>query len=275
MLNVLRHRHLDPDTETIRIDELDLSLWNDNSIISKRLFYLGQYEGRETQWWRSFCGQARDIVEFGANTGLYTIVGARASDVARYTAIEPHPRCAQVLRRNLSINDVANVTVVEAAVVGKESPREMELCIPFLDADATPTGGSLVLSELSDRPPRERIMVRTVAARPFFEHAELVKMDIEGQELNVLRSVQDLLVQRKPTIFLEVLPENLPLRNYLPELCQLCGYQVYAITEDGLRQVAPAEVPRLDHYGLFGTRDLILTASAVPPTSSAPSPGRT
>src|SRR4051812_11465761 len=51
-LNILRHRHLDPKVKSIRIDELDLSMHNDNSIITKRLYYLGEYEGREAYWWK-------------------------------------------------------------------------------------------------------------------------------------------------------------------------------------------------------------------------------
>ena len=40
-------------------------------------FYLGQYEGKEAHWWKYFCEHARYIVEFAANTGGYSIVGAR------------------------------------------------------------------------------------------------------------------------------------------------------------------------------------------------------
>jgi FkbM family methyltransferase len=265
ILNILRHRHIDASQESVRIDELDLSLYNDNSIITKRLFYLGQYEGKEAYWWKYFCERARDIVEFGANTGLYSIIGARVPGVVHYTAIEPHPRCAEVLRRNLQINRVRNVTVVEAAVVGKEGPTQMELCVPYLDADQTPTGGSLVLDQYSRRKPRQRVMVRVVQARPYFEHAELIKMDIEGEELSVLEAVQDILARRKPTIFLEVLPANVHLREYVQVLCQSCGYQVFAITEDGLYPLAAADVPRVDNYDLFGTRDIILTASPALP----------
>jgi FkbM family methyltransferase len=263
MLNVLRHRHIHPGTDTIRIEELDLLLYNDNSIITKRLFYLGQYEGQETFWWKDFCERAHDIVEFGANTGLYTVLGARVPGVTRYTAVEPHPRCAEVLRRNLSINGIANVSVIEAAVVGNGGAAEMELCVPYLDSDLTPTGGSVVLSELSDRLPRERIMVRTVQARAYVENADLIKMDIEGQELSVLQEIQDVLMRRKPTVFLEVLPQNIHLRNYLPTLCETCGYQVYGITDHGLRPLAAGEIAEVDYFRRFGTRDLILTTSRI------------
>jgi FkbM family methyltransferase len=259
ILGVLRHRHLDPKAQSIRIDELDLSLYNDNSILTKRLFYLGQYEGTETYWWKYFCERARDIVEFGANTGLYSIVGARVPGVARYTAIEAHPRCAQVLRQNLKLNGLTNVTVVEAAAIGKAGPAMMELRIPLLDADMTPAGGSLVFHQDPHSRPRETILVRTVEARQYFEHAELIKMDIEGGELSILEAAQDILAHRKPTIFVELLPENVGLGEFIPELCQRCGYQTFAITEDGLQPLAAKELSQVDQYRQFGTRDLILT----------------
>jgi FkbM family methyltransferase len=265
ILSVLRHRHLDAKAESIRIDELDLSLYNDNSIITKRLFYLGQYEGSEAYWWKYFCERARDVVEFGANTGLYSIIGARAPGVTRYTAIEPHPRCAEVLRRNLKLNGLVNVTVVEAAAVGKAGPAMVELWIPLLDADLTPAGGSLVLHHDSRSRAREKILVRTVEARQYFEHAELIKMDIEGGELSILEAAQDILANKRPTIFVELLPENVRLGHFLPELCRQCGYQVFAITEDGLQPLVANELLQVDQYRQFGTRDLILTTySAIP-----------
>lgn len=264
-LNIVRHRHL-AKAESVRIDELDLSLYNDNSILTKRLFYFGEYEGKEPYWWKFFCERAHHVVEFGANTGLYSVIGGRAPGVVRYTAIEPHPRCAEVLRRNLKINGVTNVTVVEAAAVGRPSSATMELCVPYDDADVTPMGGSLVLNQHSGRSPRGRIVVHTIEARSYLEPADLIKMDIEGQELSILEGAQDILAITKPTIFLEVLPENVPLREYVPRLCEYCGYQVFAIAEGGLQSIAAAEVPRLDHYGKFGTKDLILTTSSVVPT---------
>jgi FkbM family methyltransferase len=258
ILNVVRHRHLDPRFESVRIEELNLSLYNDNSIITKRLFYLGQYEGREAYWWKYFCERAHDVVEFGANTGLYSIIGARVPGILRYTAIEPHPRCAEVLRRNLKMNGLTNVTVIEAAGVGRGGPAQMELCIPYLDADLTPAGGSLVFHH-DGQEPRERILVRTVDARPYFEHADLVKMDIEGGELSILEAAEDILASKKPTIFVELLAENTPLREYIPKLCKHCGYKIFAITENGLQPLASAELLHLDQYRQFGTRDLILT----------------
>lgn len=268
ILQVVRHRHLDAGIEFVRIDEFGLLLYNDNSVLTKRLFYFGEYESSEAYWWKYFCQGAREVVEFGANTGFYSIIGARVPGVVRYTAVEPHPRCAEVLRRNLSINGIHQVEVIEAAVVGKAESERQELWIPLRDADMTPTGGSLALGQPPDGRAREKIPVRLVEARQYLEGADLIKMDIEGQEQYVLEAAQDILAKRRPTIFAEVLRRNVRLREYIPELCRHCGYDVFAIAEDGLHSLPPSEVPRRDHYQEFGTRDLILTVSTSVPTSS-------
>src|SRR5207249_1025245 len=102
----------------------------------------------------------------------------------------------------------------------------------------------------------------------FMESADLIKMDIEGQELYVLESVEDILAERRPTIFVEVLRRNAQLREYIPELCSRCGYEVFAIADDGLHRLSASEVPRRDHYQEFGTRDLVLTVGTSVPTTA-------
>src|SRR4051794_19050077 len=54
ILEIVRYRHLDTRLEFVRIDEFDLLLHNDNSVLTKRLFYFGEYESSEAYWWRHF-----------------------------------------------------------------------------------------------------------------------------------------------------------------------------------------------------------------------------
>jgi len=259
LLRVLRYRHLDRRMEFLRLEDFDLSLYNDNSVLTKRLYYLGEYESSEAYWWKYFCARAQVVVEFGANTGFYTIVGARSPGIVRYTAVEPHPYCAAVLRRNIAANGVERATVIEAAVVGTAHADTMDLWIPIRDADMTPTGGSLDLNRHGDGRARQRIPVRVAEARQYLGAADLLKLDIEGQEFEVLHSVEGILAERRPTIFVEVLKRNVQLRDYIPQLSKVCGYEVYAIGPTALHHVTVSEVSQGDHYRQFGTRDLILT----------------
>jgi FkbM family methyltransferase len=270
LLNVLRHRRFDPSIPALYIEPLALHFANDNSVLTKRLYFLGDYEAGEWRWWDHWCHRSRCVLELGANTGFYTVLGGRVPGVNQYVAVEPHPYTARVLRQNLALNGVTRVRVVEAAAVGAPDRERMELRVPRLDRDTTPTGAFISTSADGEGGSRESILVDIVDARALVEGADLIKMDIEGQELSVLRSVEDILEACKPTIFLELRRGNVELREYLPDLCRRCGYTVLAIEERGLRPIDVDDAPKLDYQRRFGTRDVILTAASPDAWSAGP-----
>ena len=269
VLNVLRHRPLEPAITAVRIEPMGITFSNDDSVLTRRLVFLGDYEAGEWRWWDFWCRRVARVVEFGANTGLYSVVGGRVPTLEAYVAVEPHPHTAQVLRTNLALNAVTRVRVVEAAVVGKPDQPRMELHVPVRDRDRTPTGAFLATPGVNDGA-RASILVDVVEARTLLEGAQLVKMDIEGQELTVLRSVEDLLAAHAPTIFLELRGGSRDLRDYVPTLCRRCGYRAFAIQRARLQPVDLDALPHLDFRREFGTRDVILTAD---PDAASYTPG--
>lgn len=259
-LGVLRHRRLGASMTAVRLEPMGITFSNDESVLTRRLYYLGDYEAGEWRWWEHWCRRSSRVVELGANTGLYSVIGGRVTTLDDYVAVEPHPRTAQVLRANLALNGIARVRVVEAAVSGERTPSRMELLVPRQDRDATPTGAFLSSAVDHDGESRESITVDVIEARALLERADLIKMDIEGQELAVLRSVEDLLAARRPTIFLELRSGSTSLRDYVPTLCRRCGYRVFAMGGDALHPIDLAALPGINFNRAFGTRDVILTA---------------
>jgi FkbM family methyltransferase len=260
--NVLRHRPIEPSITALRIEPLGITFSNDDSVLTRRLFFLGEYEAGEWRWWDHWCRRVTHAVEFGANTGLYTVVGGRVPTLEEYVAVEPHPHTAGVLRANLALNGVTRVRVVEAAVVGRRDQPRMELHVPVDDRDRTPTGAFLATGGGTSDGSRASIVVDVVEARTLVEQAQLIKMDIEGQELAVLRSIEDLLAERAPTIFLELRRSSAELRAYVPALCRRCGYGAFAIRGPRLYPVDLDTLPSVDFRRTFGTRDVILTTDA-------------
>ena len=265
-MNILRHRPIERSIEIVAIDGPfggDIRLCNDNSTLTRRLFYLAEYEASEWYWWAQWCARASSVLELGANTGFYTIIGARSPSVRQYVAVEPHPHTATMLTRNLELNGVTRVRVVKAAAVGEPGRARMALHVPLGDPDATPQGAFLATARLDGRrDSRDTVMVDVIEARGLIEGVDLIKMDIEGEEVHVLRSAEDILAARRPTIFLEVLERNSELRAYLPTLCARCGYVVRGIGRQRLYHLSPSDVGRERSFRQSGTRDVIVTTTA-------------
>lgn len=59
------------------------------------------------------------ILQCGAHHGIHTLLLARRVGAAGHVwAVEAHPGNAGILRQNLSLNGLANVDVIEAAIGG-------------------------------------------------------------------------------------------------------------------------------------------------------------
>jgi len=120
------------------------------------------------------------FVDVGANIGYLTLLAAaRVGPAGRVVAVEPGPDNLHFLRRNLEVNGFANVRVVAAAAGACRTEATLHLSpvstIHSLHAPAEPGAGSssiavaqVRLDELLEAPP------------------DLVKIDVEGAELEVL-----------------------------------------------------------------------------------------
>ncbi len=169
----------------------------------------------EDEFWDALMQEIQpgdSFADVGANIGVYTIAAARRG--AQVTSYEPNPDTAALLRRNLELNGITDrVTVHEQAVAASDGT------LPFV-AEGTLNWGARV-----DAAGDLRVQSTTLTGA-----FDLVKIDVEGYELEVLAGAAPLLADRESrprAIFLELHPERLAAdvpRTALPDL--LAGYRL-------------------------------------------------
>ena len=269
LLEVARHRGIPAGVDSFPlVDNPSVSLVRADSFVTERSYWFGEtfgYEPGGIFWWRHFCKGATKILELGANIGYYTVQGAGVAAGARYVAVEPHPGCAATCRRNLDLNDLRNVEIVEAAAVGAAGSTEVTLMLPggrdhYSEAPCTGFIGrnELHRSDAAD-PSYTSLLVPAVELRELMAGVDLFKLDVEGQEYDLLSSIADELRSTRPTIFVEVLDGTPKLRAFVADLCRSVGYGCYIPTLDRLVPVPIGEIATLSVPSRFGTRDVVLT----------------
>jgi FkbM family methyltransferase len=211
-----------------------------DSIGTRVVFWTGDHwvsqRGAGMAIWEKLCRRAKRIVELGANVGYYTIAGGAAAS-GEYTAYEPHPRSCAALRSNLELNGLRQVSVVEAAAVPEATTSSVELVCSTGHDRGTPSGamvrGSAPESSDGDRA-NESLMVDAVPFGTAITGSDLVKIDVEGLEVQLFLSAWAQLTHLRPVVMVEVHTYNRALRSLIPELMRDLDAAVYAMRRDHL-----------------------------------------
>lgn len=272
LLMIARYRGVPPEVESFPlIDNPSVRITNAESFIVEWLYWFGErygYEASTVRWWKTFCARSSDIVDFGANIGYYAVQGALAAPSARYTAVEPHPGGAALCRRNLELNGIRNVDVVEAAAVGAVSAPTVELLLPggrdhHVEA---PCGGFIGVNALhgvaEDRSRYASVTVPTIPISSVVNSdTDLIKMDVEGQEHALVAAILGQLKETRPTLFLELLDDTADLRALIIDELLPVGYRCFVPTDEALVPLRSVDVPGVSVVNQYGTRDIVLTLS--------------
>jgi FkbM family methyltransferase len=268
LLQLLRRGGIPAGVVTFTLsDNRELAFVNAESLVLHQLYWFGEqgWEPQLLRWWRRFCGHSSAILELGANVGYFTVQGARAGPRARYVAVEPCPTSARVCRANLELNRVESVELVTAAAVAQPGPPAVELRVPA-DQLATPTvafiGSDTELPEPMTRHVTRTIAVPAVDVRSLLSGVDLLKLDVEGQEHALLSAGRHHLRARRPTVFVEVLPDTARLRRLIVDLCQDDGYHCYVPYGDALVRLEAPDVLGARLLDRYGGQDVILSADS-------------
>ena len=254
------------------VDNPELSFVAADSLVLSSLYWYGEvgWEPDLLPWWRHFCRRSSAVLELGANVGYLTVQGAMAAPTARYVAVEPHPFSLQICRANLELNRVTSVDLIGAAAVADGHISTVRLLVPE-DQLATPTvafmpSDSELPQDMAGDSSRA-VEVPAVDVSSLMDGVDLLKLDVEGQEHNLLEAARGYLSDRKPTIFVEVLPGTTKLRAILADLCQNDGYVCYAATREGLVPLDRSGLATVALKDEYGNQDLILSVAEIPSTS--------
>jgi len=128
------------------------------------------------------------FVDIGSHVGYYAVRLARY--YRRVVAIEPNPLTVEGLKKNISLNNLTNVEVIECACGVADRKA-------FLHD----RGASSTLMPISEY--WEKIMVEVKPLDALVDRADVIKIDVEGCEEEVLLGARRILSECKPVIVIE------------------------------------------------------------------------
>ena len=204
------------------------------------------------------------VIDVGANLGQTLLKVRSISSHAPYLGFEPNPACVSYLRELIRINSFSRCAIIPAGLAERAGVVTLEL----YGSDTNP--GASIVPGFRDKRVEDRLYVpvlsvRDIAAELVPDDIAIVKIDVEGSELGVLKGIAPLLEQQSPDVILEILPsysEDSPrfaqqkeTERFLREL----GYQISRIRKQGDRLDGFAPISSIGVHADLSLCDYLLS----------------
>lgn len=228
------------------------------------LIYLqGASEPQLAEFVKRFLKPGMVFADVGANLGEYTVLAAQILQTSgKVYAFEPRPDTFEVLTSNISVNGFTNISAKPWAVWNKDGFSEFEKTPDPSVSKLRPDDTMLDKHSL--------VRVRTVTLNDYFADPgiakpDLIKIDVEGAELQVLEGASSLLTSpQAPTLIVEYGPANAAGFGYkaleILEFLRQMQYTIYEFRQNRLEFLKG--MPTLE--ATEGTCNLIATKTLLP-----------
>lgn len=149
------------------------------------------------------------VLDVGANVGAHTLHLARlVGDKGRVIAFEPTDYAVAKLRANLRANPTleSRVEVHQVFLVAAEDTAMVSALASSWPVDGTPPDDAQMCSRSMSVTGAAARTLDSMMAAAGDPEVTLIKMDVDGHELEVLEGAQSLLARRRPIIVMELAP---------------------------------------------------------------------
>ena len=217
--------------------ELGAFIVNRNDLgVGWQLSEYGTYDRQEMEYLRVLLGLLRlrrpdlIVIDVGANIGMHSVVfSSQVGPGGRVFAFEAQRIVFNMLAGNMALNSISNVHCFHCAV----SDEAGSIDIPSFDYGKPLNIGSIEFgpeqreaigqNRLQDGAEPEQVGMVTLDGSGF-GHVDLIKIDVEGMELRVLRGARELITRCRPLLLVEHLKSDAAA---LQAWLHAAGYTLY------------------------------------------------
>ena len=210
----------------------DIPLDGDSSLVAS--YFFAQYEPPAlAPILERVLGPNTCFYDVGANVGIYSLWAAALLPHGEVHSFEPVPTTADLLEDAIALNEFNNISLVRKAVGSREEVLRL----------ATVPGHSGLSGKSTPGDPADadrEILAPAVTLDDYSADRRdpvLIKIDVEGMEMEVLEGMPSLIERQQPLIVLESptvragVASMLDLRRWSLRT----GYDIWNLTPDGLQ----------------------------------------
>lgn len=205
-------------------------------------------EMNHKQFWINNIKKDWTVIDAGANVGIFSLLfGALAKNVI---AVEPCKETVKKLKKNLFMNNIQNVKIINKALSENEETKNDKIYHRW---------GSEPLSETFEFTTLDSIFL----ALPKIEKINAIKVDVDSYDFEVIKGAKLCMVKDRPILTVEITDRALVLRNAnkndILSFMQRMGYTYIALDDenhaffpiDWMKRIESCfnQSPRYSHFG--------------------------
>jgi FkbM family methyltransferase len=188
---------------------------------------------------KAFLRNSRSFIDVGVNVGQTLLLLKSVYPEVRYIGFEPNRLCVEYTKKLISLNNIENTTLYPCGL--SDETREGDL--NFYHRNADDASASLLLGFRTEEVTR-RSKISLIRADDLKEWAiirpGIIKIDVEGFELEVLTGLAQVVADHRPCIICEVLPAysahnrfRVQRQESIRTMLMKQDYNLYHISETG------------------------------------------
>ncbi|MFS8860329.1 FkbM family methyltransferase [Synechococcus sp. B60.1] len=217
-----------------------------SSIVTRVLLTQGEWFEEEVDFCRHFLKAGMNVIDVGANVGVYTFLAARrVGPAGSVIAVEPTPSCIQHLQKTISANSLDNiVSLVESAAGDHEGT------VQFQEERATVFNSISASGPVSEQRSRDEKVVSLTTLDSIWRsqgksQVDLIKIDAEGAEEQVISGALELVAATQPIVIFENISGSKVTGSATAKILESLGYGFYTYNRflNKLTKVKPQQYP--------------------------------
>lgn len=194
----------------VKVDkQKDFKMIHTGHIEENEIFWNGLKNGWEKKsvaLWSKLCENCSEIVDVGANTGLYSLVASAVNPKANVRAFEPIKGVFSILKKNIYLNN-SNIKSYEIALSDYIGTGKI-----YMEKGAS-FAYSVTVNQKTISVPCDEIEINVTQLKKIIEeesipNIDLMKIDVETHEYEVLIGMGEYLKKFKPTLLIEMLNDE-------------------------------------------------------------------
>jgi FkbM family methyltransferase len=202
-------------------------------------YMLGTADTEEQNWLTQHLSPGDTFYDIGANIGFLSLIAATLVDRAgQVVAFEPLPSNVAQLRKNVALNELKHIIVVAAAASDETGRAVLQLPKASPGTRRGPASGRAHIVGAAANPERSfdvpAVAIDDSLARYHLRPPTVMKIDVEGAEIDVLRGCLSTLKEHRPTILVEVHCLGSRFSDFVAETLLPLGYVAETLSGDDL-----------------------------------------